>query len=244
MHSNVLNEDRNIIVYLPTGYDSTTSYPVMYVLDGSAGDKHFADKFDVLSAVGYAPKTIVVSIPNLTDEGRQRNLTPPFMNTDALDSKSAMGSGNKFLAFMESELFPFIENNYPASQERLFTGHSRGGLLVMYSLMYNPGMFKARFCYSAPFWRQDNILVSKIDDFLNTRDTLDTFIYTSAGSNETENIRDGLVAITKVFERSAPAGLTWHANITPNATHQNNAGLSAATALGKWSLYLKQGNYH
>jgi predicted alpha/beta superfamily hydrolase len=240
IHSDILGQERDIIIRLPHDYDSTAKYPVMYALDGSSEDKDIAYKFEVLSSAGYTPKTIVVGIPNMTAENRQRNLTPPFMRIDVEDIKSPLGEGDQFLSFMESELFPFIENNYPASQVRLFHGNSRGGLLVMYSLLYKPDLFQARFCYSTPFWRQDNILVSKVSSFLNSKDTLHTFLYMSAGANETENIRNGLERMKKTFEELAPAGLTWYSDYIPKAVHGNNARISTAAAIAKWSEYLKQ----
>jgi predicted alpha/beta superfamily hydrolase len=140
---------------------------------------------------------------------------------------------------MDSELFPFIEKNYSASSVRLFTGNSRGGLCVMYSLLYKPAMFQARFCYSTPLWRQNYILVSKVANFLNSADTLHTFIYMNAGSNETENIKSGLERMTKTFQEKASIGITWHSGYTPSADHQNNFRISAAAGIGKWSEYLK-----
>lgn len=240
IYSRVLAEDRDLIIHLPPGYDSTSSYPVMYVLDGSSEDDHIAEKFEVLSSAGYAPKTIVVGIPNMTAENRQRNLTPPFMRIDAEDNMSRPGGADEFLLFMESELFPFMEKNYGASGMRLFTGNSRGGLVVAYSLLYKPDMFHARFCFSTPFWRQDNILVSKLSDFLSATDTLNTFLYISAGAKETDNIKNGLQRMTKTLTEKAPSGLIWHTGFTAEAVHRNNARISAAVGIGKWSEYLKR----
>jgi predicted alpha/beta superfamily hydrolase len=238
LYSAVLGEEREVIIHLPPNYDSTTTYPVMYVLDGSSEDRPIADKFDVLSTVGYTPKTIVVGIPNMTAENRQLNLVPPFMRIDPEDNNSPFGGADQFLSFMETELFPFIENNFSGSQDRLFTGNSRGGLLVMYSLVHKPDLFQARFCYSTPFWRQDNILVSKVSEFLSSTDTLNTFLYMSAGANENENIRNGLTRMTKTFNEKSPVGLIWHSDVTPNAVHQNNARISATIGIGKWSEYV------
>ena len=212
----------------------------MYVLDGGSQDMHTANKFDVLATAGYSPKTIIVGIPNMTAKNREKNLTPPFMRVDNDDMDSELGEADKFLSFMETELFPFIERNYSASQMRLFSGNSRGGLLVMYSLLHKPDMFHARFCYSTPFWRQDNILISKVGDFLNSRDTLNTFIYLSAGQNETENIKNGLSKMTNTLQDKAPIGLILHSDYTPNATHQDNAILSAAKGIARWSEYVKR----
>ncbi len=239
LFSDILGEEREIIIHLPRNYDSTLTYPVMYVLDGGSQDMHIAATFDVLTTVGYSPKAIIVGIPNMTGENRERNLTPPFMRRDNDDENSKLGEADKFIAFMESELFPFMEDKYHASQVRLISGNSRGGLFVMYSLVYKPDLFNARFCFSTPFWRQDNILVSKVDKFLNSTDTLNTFIYMSAGENETENIKNGFSKMTRTLQEKSPVGLVLYSNYTPNAIHQDNALLSASIGIARWSEYIK-----
>lgn len=240
LYSRILGEEREVNIHLPRNYDSTKKYPVLYVLDGTSQDKHIANKFDILSTLGYTPKAIIVGIPNMSAENRQRNLTPPYMRMDIDKKDSPLGEADKFLSFMESELFPFIENNYPASQIRLFSGNSRGGLLVMHSLLYKPDLFQARFCYSTPFWREDNIIVSKVSDFLRSKDTVSTFLYMSVGEKETENIRNGFDRMTRTFKEKAPSGLIWYSDYTANAEHQDNAQVSATIGIGRWSEYLKR----
>ena len=110
----------------------------------------------------------------------------------------------------------------------------------MYSLTYKPELFNARFCYSTPFWRQENILVSKVDSFLNSIDTLNTFMYLSAGENETENIKNGLSKMTKTLREKAPIGLVFYSDFTPNAIHQNNAMISVSAGIARWSEYIKK----
>jgi predicted alpha/beta superfamily hydrolase len=234
VRSEILGQDRDLLIHLPRHYDSTGSYPVVYVLDGSSQDGHVAVKFDVLSSAGIAPQAIVVGIPNMTAENRERQLVPPFMKTDVEKPDSPYGEGEKFLSFVKNELFPFINERYAASQTRLLMGHSRSGLLVTYSLLYRPEMFQARFCYSTPLWRQDNILVTKTEEFLRAKDSLRSFFYMSVGEKETENIRGGFERMTQAFKRHAPAGFVWYADLTPGADHQDNAQISAAAGIARW----------
>jgi predicted alpha/beta superfamily hydrolase len=109
----------------------------------------------------------------------------------------------------------------------------------MYSLLYDPGLFQARFCFSTPFWRQNNILISKVEAFTVAHDTLQSFLFLSAGSNETDNIKNGLTKLTEVLGRRAPSGFVWRADITPDANHQNNVRLSSSAGLGKWCEYVR-----
>lgn len=240
--SEVLKEERELIIHLPRNYDSARRYPVMYVLDGGAQDSHMANKVDVLATAGYATETIVVGIPNTSAEDRERNLTPPFMRRDNDDPESKPGEGDLFLAFMESELIPFIEHRYAASEVRLICGNSRGGLLVMYSLIHKPDLFSGRLCFSTPLWRQEGILISRVSDYLASSDSLTaTFIYMSAGDEETENIKGGMSKMAGVLKEKAPGGVVHHFEYTPHATHQSNAVISGSRAIARWSEYERTG---
>jgi len=239
VRSEILAQERELIIHLPRNHDTTRTYPVVYVLDGSSQDDHIADEFERLSAAGAAPQAIVVGIPNMSAENRVRNLTPPLLRTDVEKPDSPVGEGDVFLSFMESELFPFIERRYKTSHTRLFVGHSRGALLVMYSLLFRPDMFSARFCFSGPFWRQDHLLTSKVAELLTSADTLRTFVYLSAGDQETERIKGGLESMRAVFQKNAVPGLVWHTDLTPGADHEHNPTFSAAAAIGTWNDFVK-----
>jgi len=141
--SRILGQERDLIIHLPSGYDPTSRYPVLYVLDGSSQDQPLADKLDSLFGQRLVPQTIVVGIPNMSGSNRTFQLVPPFMLTDPANPDSPKGTADQFLEFMETELVPFIASRFGASDTRLFAGNSRGGLLVMYSLIQKPGSLRA-----------------------------------------------------------------------------------------------------
>lgn len=152
LHSEILDEDRKLWIYVPKGNDNDVftkqRYPVVYLLDG---DGHFfsvAGMIRQLSEVNantVLPKMIVVGIPNTN---RMRDLTPskpqpgddPFMSPQALASA---GGGADFMAFLEKELIPHIEANYRTEPFRMIIGHSLGGLTVMNILQNKPELFNA-----------------------------------------------------------------------------------------------------
>ncbi len=239
IHSKILNEEREIIIHLPINYDKKKKYPVMYVLDGSSQDKHIANKFEVLSSAGYVPETIVVGIPNVSGKERQRDYTPPYMKMDIEEKDTPLGAGDQFLSFLQRELFPFIEKNYSVSQTRSLAGNSRGGLLVIYSLLYKPDLFDGRFCFSPAFWRDDNLIVKKVSEFLNTNENLDSFLYLSMGDKENDKMKNAFNEMTKTLSENQNGKLIWYSEYTKNADHQNNAEISASVAIREWTDYLK-----
>ena len=241
IRSKILNEERELIIHLPVDYDKKKKYPVMYVLDGSSQDKHIANKFNILSTAGYVPETIVVGIPNVSGKGRQRDYTPPYMRMDIDEKDSPLGEADQFLSFMEQELFRFIEKNYSVSEIRSLAGNSRGGLLVMYSLLYKPDLFKGRFCFSPAFWRDDNLIIKKVSDFLTTSKNLHSFLYLSMGEDENNKMKSGFNEMTKILSKKQNGQLIWYSEYTKNADHQNNAEISASVGIRKWTDYLKIG---
>src|SRR5690349_11784455 len=68
LRSTVLNEERRLNVFLPPGYrSSTATFPVIYLLDGSANEDylHATGLFDFLATYDVMPAAIVVGISNV-----------------------------------------------------------------------------------------------------------------------------------------------------------------------------------
>ena len=171
IRSAILNQERELIVHFPGGYDPSKKYPVLFVLDGSSQDQHISDKFDSLHIAAKTPQVIIIGIPNMTRDNRVFQLVPPFMLTAPEKPESPPGTADIFLEFMEKELVPYAEKNFNTSKVRLFAGNSRGGLLVMYSLIRKPDLFSGRFCFSTGCDRDKGmgrvyVLVTPILNFL------------------------------------------------------------------------------
>lgn len=159
-YSKVLDEERKIAVHLPLNYsrEPNKKYPVMYVLDASKLDFDIADRLFTLSSAGMAPECIIVGILN-NKNSRERDMTPPFMQTEIDDTTSPIGQSDHFLNYIQSELIPLIDSTYRTSGYQTISGHSRSGLFVLYTLLEKPDLFNARFCYSTPAGRFGNILI-------------------------------------------------------------------------------------
>lgn len=239
--SRVLNEDRELIAWLPDGFDSTKTYPVIYALDGRSHGAEIVQTINILTAAGFAPPTMIIGIPNLDDASRKRDLTPPRLKEENDKGNSPAGQGDRFLLFLETELIPFVESRYPASGERLISGHSRAGLLALYSLLERPTLFNGSLCFSAPFWRQGGLMIPEFRRFLQ-RDSLNSFLYVTAGSEETKNIKSGILDIERLCRDSSVSGLSWQTVFTPHADHGDNAIKSLPGAIGSWARWRDQVN--
>lgn len=221
VQSNVLAEQRDLIISLPESYQREPGrrYPVLYVLDGSSHAGHTAESARLMARIGVMPEVIVVGIPS-SRENRERDYTPPSMH----------GGADRFLRFLERELIPHVERTYRATSTRMLAGHSRGGLFVMYSLLERPDLFGARFAYSPALWHDDDRIVAEMAKSLKAR-TAPGFLYLSLGDGENEKMTRAFRKAVGVLRTSAPPALRWRADITTGANHSNNAVLSTPVAL-------------
>jgi len=83
---------------------------------------------------------IIIGISNA--ENRTRDLTPPKvakvqdqaaadkMEVAMTPNAVAEGGAANFLEFIEKELVPYVEANYPVTHFRTLIGHSYGGLFT------------------------------------------------------------------------------------------------------------------
>jgi predicted alpha/beta superfamily hydrolase len=135
-----------IKIRLPENYYETTeSYPVLYLLDG---DHAFAMATDIVQYLiygGHIPDLIIVS----PSYGSKK--TPGYGGTNMRDrdllSETLEGwrftpGAAVFLQFLEQELMPFITTHYRVSaSDRALAGYSLGSWFALYTLFQKPGLF-------------------------------------------------------------------------------------------------------
>lgn len=154
-HSTVLNEDRFLNIYLPHGYsvDSAKTYPLIYLLDGSADEDflHIAGlvQFGSYPWINMVPESIVVGIENVD---RKRDFCfPTSIAQDKIDFPTTGGS-ERFIQFMETELQPYIDSAYKVTLEKTIIGQSLGGLLATEILAKKPDLFDTYIIVSPSLW--------------------------------------------------------------------------------------------
>ena len=168
IQSELLAEKRVLNIYLPEGYskNDTLKYPVIYLLDGSA-DEDFIHvvglvQFNTFPWINRIPKSIVVGIANID---RRRDFTyPTTLEEDKKRYKTA-GKSEKFIAFLEKELQPYIERNYKTSNSKTIVGQSLGGLLATEILLKEPTLFNRYIIISPSLW-WDNLSLLKQSSLL------------------------------------------------------------------------------
>ena len=128
-------------VYLPPGYDSTSTrrYPVVYFHDGS----------EYLSLAQAA--TI---LDNAIDSNKIEPVIGVFVKPNNRNDEYAGSLRNAYAAFFAQELVPFIDANYktiPDKYKRLVLGDSYGGNISAIISWNYPGVFANCGLHSAAF---------------------------------------------------------------------------------------------
>jgi uncharacterized protein len=184
IHSDILNEERKIFVYLPRNHNPKKNYPVIYMMDGESS---FHSASGLLQHFIYSekmPETILISIPN-TD--RTRDLTPThtligFQGNEQTGLKNS-GGGDNFIKFIKTELAPHVEKNYSSSKFRIFIGHSLGGLLVTHAFLENEDFFNSFISIDPSLWWDDKILNKRVIEKLKQETTNKNTFYMSSANN-------------------------------------------------------------
>ncbi|MCR9173923.1 MAG: alpha/beta hydrolase-fold protein, partial [bacterium] len=153
--SKIMDEERILNVYLPQSYsaDSAKTYPVIYLLDGSAHEDfiHIAGlvQFGSFPWINMIPESIVVGIENVD---RTRDFTSDTRDSLHKAEYPEMGGSDKFIRYLDSEVFSYVESNYNTTPERTLIGQSFGGLLATEILMKHPNMFQNYIIISPSLW--------------------------------------------------------------------------------------------
>jgi predicted alpha/beta superfamily hydrolase len=173
-HSTILNNDRDIIVYLPPGYDKDgkTRYPVFYMCDGQnlfdgatsfiPGQEWRVDEVaQSLIQAGRIQPLIIVGVYNAGAERVNEY-------TAAQDQKyKAGGKADLYGRFLGEEVKPFIDKTYRTKVDAKNTGlggSSLGGLISLYLGLKYPTMFTRIAVVSPAVWWADNQIVHYIGD--------------------------------------------------------------------------------
>jgi len=221
LKSNVLGEERTILVRTPAGYETNKRrYPVLYMTDGDAHIGHTASTIEFLARNGRISELIVVGITN-TD--RTRDLTPTHVTTSAASLGSApqfptSGGADKFLKFIGTELIPDIEKRYRVQPYRILAGHSFGGLFVIHAMLSQPDLFNSYVAVSPSLQWDNQLLVKRAADFFKARKEFNATLFVSLG-NEPGDIGEGFESFKKLLAGTQIKGFEWQAEQMKDEDH-------------------------
>jgi predicted alpha/beta superfamily hydrolase len=204
LHSQVLNEDRTLLVNLPRGYDETTiHYPVLYILYGGQVQGYFAEAVhivDRLHEAGLIPQLILVGVKNVD---RYRDNLP-------VNRGGERGGAENFLRFFVDELIPFVDESYRTKDFRILLGPQAGASFGLYTLMEQPGLFRVNITTN-PFWNLSvrEYLLERAKDFFSREGSMKSFLFITCNtSDDNEATMEYLHRLEAVVEKGKRSGFT------------------------------------
>jgi predicted alpha/beta superfamily hydrolase len=197
---------RNVLVYLPPGYnEGTTQHPVLYLHDGQnlfdaatsfAGEEWGVDETaQRLISKSIIEPLIIVGIYN-TGEHRIDEYTP------TIDPRQQRGGqADQYGRFIVEELKPYIDRNYctlRAPEHTGLGGSSLGGLVTLYLGLKYPTVFSRLMVMSPSVWWDQGVILRAVQSL---RAKPSTRIWLDIGTKEgrftpghVRTLRDMLIA--------------------------------------------------
>ena len=177
----------------PQGFDPTKKYNVVYFTDASLNSGKFILKLDpgqtkycILVGIGHTGSHVLL---------RQRDFIP----SDAGGYKDKdFGQASRFYLFIKNELMPFVNGKIVIQKNKIFIGHSFGGLLALYFSLRENKLFDRYYAISPSVWANHNELVKIEETYKKDNTSYNSTIHLYAGSLEVFN--KVLESTTKFYE--------------------------------------------
>ncbi|SDE31499.1 alpha/beta hydrolase [Pedobacter soli] len=217
INSKQLAETRTLNIYLPEGYsaDSAKTYPVIYLLDGSANEDfiHVTGLVQFLTMIEVMPKSIVVGIANVD---RKRDFTYPTSIAADLKDFPTTGKSASFITFIEKELQPFVQQKYKTSESKTLIGQSLGGLLATEILLKKPALFTNYLIISPSLWWNNESLLKDMPKYAPNlaKAKANIFIATGNEGKVMEGDAKNLAAALKLYPKLKVSDV-----LLPNENH-------------------------
>jgi predicted alpha/beta superfamily hydrolase len=199
--SKILNRDMNVLIYLPEGYDTSSSkYPVLYDTNTFFCFTYDCGTVELLTRNADMPGMIVVGVPALENG---------YVPTSFEDRGENPTAADLSLKFFKEELIPFVEKNYRTNEFRMLYGHSVGGLFTIYALFNYPELFAAYIAGSPWFQTNDQYWLKNIEKMAKVRDLADKFLFMTVGKEEAQLTIDTYTELEKWMNSQSFDGLAW-----------------------------------
>jgi hypothetical protein len=144
IHSNILNESRELLIYSPkTSSSKKMNYPVIYLLDAESLFIPAAGAINFLNYSSSLPQMPEAYIVGIVNTKRDRDMPVPQ------EIEKSNGAQNFYL-FLSQEVVPYINKNLSTNGLNILAGHSQGGLFATYSAVQNSKLFPFIIAMDAP----------------------------------------------------------------------------------------------
>ena len=123
--SKILNQDREIQIYLPDSYTtSKQSYPVLYILDGQRFFTNGVAIQKSLQTPDAIPEMIIVGI-----------------NSSWSSRRTIFGDNDTFTSFLKDEVIQFVDSSFRTTKERIIYGWEAAAYYISEMILKETDLF-------------------------------------------------------------------------------------------------------
>jgi len=188
IHSDILNQDRQVHIYLPESYQSSEQeYPVLYILDGQW---HFTNGVAIqqsLRVPDQLPEMIVVGIQNAN----------PLRRTLFWDERE------RFHSFLDNELNPFLEGKFRLADDRILFGWEAASYFACYALLHERQLFDGVILTNGGYIEEE-----MIDAFDKRPLPEHNYLFIANSIKDIYTIQDS-DDLANLLKEKSPKNLTW-----------------------------------
>lgn len=193
----------DVSVHLPADYEkSGEKYPVLYLLDVEKDFTFGSAVADFLAANDRIPGLIVIGL---------------FLG-------NASGPPPQLIAFLENEVFPFIEKGYRVQPCRVLYGHSARSFATLFVLLNRPDLFYgyigAGLGLTSPPWTTAIDLVKLSEVKIAEMKSLKKSFFFVLGNEQP--FYPGIQRFMDILKTKAPQDLDWKYENMPDDDHFSN----------------------
>jgi len=196
--SKILGRDYQLYVYLPDGYadEPSRDYPVLFVTDAPyafplirsiarrVGDHGHGLRDFILVGLSYAKG-------DTPKYSRNRDYTPTAKGPSGSDSDMqgrapVYGEAENYRRFLAEEAIPFVESHYRVdTRQKIYAGHSYGGLLGVHILLTEPKMFDQYILGSPSLQFDSKVMFERERAYAASHKDLPADVFMALGGFET-----------------------------------------------------------
>jgi len=196
INSKILNQDREIQIYLPDSYTSSEqNYPVLYILDGQ---RFFTNGVSIQKSTKAPldiPEMIVVGI-NSSRESRRT----------LFDDEST-----KFTSFIKNEVISFIDSNYRTTKERVIFGWEAAAYYISEMILEEKDLFSGAIITDGGFASEETVKGFNSDKeiYLYMANSRKDIYYISSSDD-----------FSDILKKNNPKNLRWKYELFNDEFHQ------------------------
>lgn len=237
-------QEYELYIKLPNNYKtSTKDYPIAILQDigvtsavtENAVNLMAGKEIDDLILVGISYSKDVS--PEIS---RTRDFTPTHAPNErgahSLEAQAHSGAANEYIRFLGDEVIPLLSSKYRIkNSNKIFIGHSFGGLLGAYILLVNAELFDSYIISSPSLWYDERVMFRLEERYSKENTMMRAKVLLYIGQEERKSRRGNMVQDLLRYEKSLKSrnydGLDVKAAVLEGADHSSAFPLLISSAL-------------